>query len=74
VVDGNAGGDAGQAVKRRQVFGERATQYQSDTSDLVAERERFELANGVRPLRHFQCGLPRLPNFEGHVGSNFNSI
>jgi len=49
----------GQAVKRRQVFGGRATQYQSDTSDVVAERARFELANGVRPLRHFQCGLPK---------------
>src|SRR6266853_367257 len=23
--------------------------------DVVAERARFELANGVRPLRHFQC-------------------
>src|SRR5207248_8715817 len=22
---------------------------------VVAERARFELANGVRPLRHFQC-------------------
>src|ERR1700704_1031518 len=22
---------------------------------MVAERARFELANGVRPLRHFQC-------------------
>jgi len=26
---------------------------------MVAERARFELANGVRPLRHFQCGFPR---------------
>src|ERR1700737_2556139 len=24
-------------------------------SDMVAERARFELANGGRPLRHFQC-------------------
>src|SRR6266853_3663087 len=23
--------------------------------DVAAERARFELANGVRPLRHFQC-------------------
>src|SRR5207244_13011963 len=28
---------------------------------LVAERARFELANGARPLRHFQCGLRKPP-------------
>src|SRR2546430_5169389 len=27
----------------------------SELPDVVAERARFELANGVRPLRHFQC-------------------
>src|SRR6202165_177422 len=27
------------------------------TGGVMAERARFELANGVRPLRHFQCGL-----------------
>ncbi len=41
--------------------------------DMVAERARFELANGVRPLRHFQCGLPELPHFEGCRSLNFNS-
>jgi len=29
--------------------------------EVVAERARFELANRVRRLRHFQCGLPNLP-------------
>ena len=28
---------------------------------VVAERARFELANRVRRLRHFQCGLPKTP-------------
>src|SRR5260370_31196927 len=27
--------------------------------DIVAERARFELANGVRPLRHVQCRLQK---------------
>jgi len=41
--------------------------------DMVAERARFELANGVRPLRHFQCGLPKASHFEASAALNFNS-
>ncbi len=41
--------------------------------DMVAERARFELANGVRPLRHFQCGLPKASHFEASAPLNLNS-
>jgi hypothetical protein len=41
---------------------------------LVAERARFELANGVRPLRQFQCGLPKPTHFRLDMAVNFNSI
>src|SRR5438876_5992602 len=39
----------------------------------MAERARFELANGVSPLRHFQCGLPKPPHFGTCMRLNFNS-
>ena len=40
----------------------------------LAERARFERANGVRPLRHFQCGLPKRPTLGGGRLLNFDLL
>src|SRR5437867_6810582 len=40
---------------------------------MVAELARFELANRVRRLRHFQWGLPKSPHFGTCMRLNFNS-
>jgi hypothetical protein len=47
--------------------------FPDSTSIVVAERARFELANEVRRLRHFQCELQKRLHVEARIPYNFNS-